>query len=44
VRRFSAAHEFKEQGVDDLIPAFRLKDITNYLAKVMTAHTVQKIK
>jgi hypothetical protein len=37
VRRFSAAHKFKEKGVDDLIPAFRLKDITDYLTKVMTA-------
>jgi hypothetical protein len=34
VQRFSAAHEFKEHGVDDLIPTFRLKDITDYLAKV----------
>jgi hypothetical protein len=26
VRRFSAAHEFKEKGVDDLIPAIKLKE------------------
>jgi hypothetical protein len=37
VRRFSAAHELKEKGVDDLIPAIKFKDITDYLSKAMTA-------
>jgi hypothetical protein len=37
VRRFSAAHEFKEKGVDDVIPGIKLKDITDYHSKAMTA-------
>ena len=37
VRRYHPAHEFKDRGVDDVMPAFKLKDVTDYDSKAMTA-------
>jgi hypothetical protein len=35
VRGYSEAHAFKERGVNQIVPAFRLKDCTNYESKEM---------
>ena len=36
VRGYSEAHHFKERGVDQICPAFRLTDCTDYESKEMT--------
>jgi hypothetical protein len=37
VRRYTPAHEFKDRGVDDVMAAFKLKDVTDYDSPAMTA-------
>jgi hypothetical protein len=37
VRRYHPAHEFKGRGVDDVMPSIKLKDVTDYNSKAMTA-------
>ena len=36
MRRYHPAHEFKDKGVDDVMPGIKLKDVTDYNSKAMT--------